>query len=165
MDALVDQTLAAMARECELYDALRTAAEEQRSCLIRGDAPRLEQIVDQESDLARRAAHAARRTQTHLDHLARALALPDGWRGADVAQALPAEAAGRYQGLRRRLLSLADELRRLSRINHQLASGALGYIDFSLRLIGGGGAGCRPYAPDGSPPENRPGNLLVDTRV
>jgi hypothetical protein len=165
MDSLVDQTLAAMERECDLYGALLALAEEQRTCLVKGAAPRLEEIVAEQSDLLRRAAHASRRVESHVGLLGRSLQLPGGPRGADLAQALPAEAAARYQGLRRRLLSMADDLRRLGQINQRLAIGALGYIDFSLRLIGGVGDGCRPYAHDGSPPAHEPGRLVLDTRV
>jgi len=165
MEALADETLAAMERESRLYDALLALAEEQRSCLIRGEAPRLERIVAQESDLLLRASRASRRTQAYLGRLAGALGLPQGWSGGDLAHALPTAAARRYETLRRRILSQADQLARLSMISRQLASGALAYIDFSLRLMGAANQGAQPYAPDGSPPGNQPGNLVVDTRV
>ena len=165
MDALVDQTLAAMERECDLYGGLLALAQEQRSCLIRGASPRLEEIVAEQSDLVRRAAHTSRRVETHLEHLAHSLALPEAGPGADLAPLLPSEAADRYRGLRRRLLSLADDLRRLGKINHRLALGALGYIDFSLRLMGGAGDGCQPYGHSGSPPANQPTHLVVDSRA
>jgi hypothetical protein len=165
MQALIDQTLAAMERECHLYEALLALAEEQRSCLIGGRAVRLEEIVQEQSDLVRRAGHAARRTEVQIDGLARSLALPAGSRASELARVLPGQAGQRCLGLRRRLLSLADDLRRLGKINHRLAVGALGYIDFSLRLIGGAGAVAQPYGQDGSPPPNQPGRLVVDTRV
>jgi len=165
MDTLCDQTLAAMERECDLYGALLALAEEQRTCLIRGAAPRLAEIVEEQSDLVRRAAHTSRRVEKHLQALARTLPLPAPWRGGDLTPHLPEEAAGRYQGLRRRLLSLSGDLRRQGRINQRLAKGALGYIDFTLRLLGGLGDGRDVYTHEGGAPSHQPAHLVVNTRV
>ncbi|UCH34204.1 MAG: flagellar export chaperone FlgN [Armatimonadota bacterium] len=146
-----DVTLSVLEKESRGYEELLALIREQREQLLAGRMGALDAIVDRQSELMRLIANLDRQADVCLRRLKSVLHLDsDPITLAAIAAAAPDAYAKRYRDLRARLQGLSDEIRRTSLGNLELARNALGYIDFSLRLIGAE-RDSDACAPDGAP--------------
>jgi hypothetical protein len=151
MQEFHDFTLSLLEKESQSYQELLALAREQREQLLAGRVAALNDIVDRQSEAMGRVAALDRQADSCLERLKVALRLDsDPITLAAIAARAPAPYAARYRELTSRLRELSDEIRRTSLGNLELARNALSYIDFSLRLIGGG-SDPGAYAADGAP--------------
>ena len=156
--------LALLGNQRDLLLHLLELTREERACLLYNRLERLEQIVEEQSQvlleqtgLSRRITRALERLRHARQENAATVSL------TGILDLLSEAEAGEVRILSQELSGLASEIQREGRVNWHLAQQAIHYVEYTLRLIGRAKDGPRPYAssPGGEP--RHPIQLLVDS--
>ena len=139
-----------LGKELVLYEELLTRAEEQRRSLVSRQHESVSQSSHASDDLLARLARSQARSMKVVGELCKLYSLPeDDTSLSQLCAAMGDEAAtcGRMCG---RLLEVADRLWRANDTNSTLLLNEMQYVDYSLRLLAGGGQNARSYSTDAS---------------
>lgn len=160
---LCEKLCETLEKEVSLFERLHTSCNSQKDFLVKMDSKKLEQELFSQDNLCREIAFIEESRRSIFEEIQKHTNKTSEIKLKDIIKLTGEPYRTRLNFISSRVTELSNEIRRVTRLNHELILQGLDHSKFILRLLTTGGAeGVKVYNKDGETKEKSP---VVENRI